>query len=386
LVVAIFLFHTAGEAAFGLDVNADDDGKFVNWEVVGPSGGDVRVVAIDPQNKDRLYISTLDGQIYTSADGGRNWSLLVNLNKPQLILDQLLVDAKDSKTIFASGHRHKAPGGFFYSTDGGLNWKESKQLQGESIHSMTQSSFDKSILTVGTTSGVWISKNSGKDWEKLTSPTSPVNVDSLAIDPRNASTIYAGTWWRAYKTTDSGKNWRLIKNGMIDDSDVFAISIDPDNPEHIVASACSGIYESRNGGELWAKIQGIPSQSRRTRDILQHPSIRGTVYAATTEGFWMSSNGGKSWSLTTQRSLEINSIAVHPDAPNRVCIGTNNYGVMVSNAECRMPNAEWPFAVRRQPFAVRRQAFAVRRQPFADSRQPFADSRQLSEFIIKDLE
>jgi photosystem II stability/assembly factor-like uncharacterized protein len=35
--------------------------------------------------------------------------------------------------------------------------------------------------------------------------------------------------------------------------------------------------------------------------------------------------------MTTQRDLEINSIAVHPDAPDRVFIGTNNYGVMVSN-------------------------------------------------------
>jgi photosystem II stability/assembly factor-like uncharacterized protein len=44
----------------------------------------------------------------------------------------------------------------------------------------------------------------------------------------------------------------------------------------------------------------------------------------------MTTNGGKSWALTTQRNLEINSIAVHPEEPNRVFIGTNNYGVMVS--------------------------------------------------------
>jgi photosystem II stability/assembly factor-like uncharacterized protein len=118
---------------------------------------------------------------------------------------------------------------------------------------------------------------------------------------------------------------------MIDDSDVFAVTLDPRNPEHVIASACSGIYESQNGGDKWAKIQGIPSQSRRTRDILQHPTLPGTVYAATTEGFWMTSNGGKAWALTTQRNLEINSIAVHPSEPNRVFIGTNNYGVMVSN-------------------------------------------------------
>ena len=311
--------------------DAADTGKFTDWQVVGPSGGDVRVVAIDPKDKNRLYASTLDGQIHTSADGGKSWRLLVNLNQPELILDNLFVDSRDSKIIYTSGHRHKAPGGFFRTTDGGVTWKEAKELRNEAIQAMTQSTFDPNILWVGTVNGVWMSKNSGADWEKPASTTAPVNVDALTMDPRNTSTMYAGTWWRAYKTTDAGKNWRLIKNGMIDDSDVFAVNLDPRNPEHVIASACSGIYESQNAGELWQKIKGIPTDSRRTRDIMQHPTIAGTVYAATTQGFWLSTNNGASWSVTTSRDLEINSIAVHPDEPNRVFIGTNNYGVMVSN-------------------------------------------------------
>jgi photosystem II stability/assembly factor-like uncharacterized protein len=335
-VIAAFallaIFNTCFSAGAIMAADTETEApKFDNWQVVGPSGGDVRVVAIDPKDKNRLYASTLDGQIHTSSDAGKSWQLLVNLNQPELVLDNLFVDSRDSLKIYASGHRHKAPGGFFRTTDGGANWKEAKELRNESIHSLTQSTVDPNILIAGTVNGVWRSKNSGGDWEKISSSTMPVNIDSVAIDPRSADTMYAGTWWRAYKTTDSGKNWRLIKNGMIDDSDVFAINIDPRNPEHIIASACSGIYESQNAGEKWAKIQGIPSQSRRTRDILQHPSVAGTIYAATTEGFWMSSTSGKTWSLTTQRDLEINSIAVHPDEPNRVFIGTNNYGVMVSN-------------------------------------------------------
>lgn len=329
LVLAVMYASVPVLIAGSEDILAE--AAYGDWQVVGPSGGDVRVIAIDPKDKDRLYVSTLDGQIHTSSDGGRSWRLLVNLNRPELVLDQLFVDSRDSRTIYTSGNRHKAAGGFFRSTDGGATWKESKELKNEAIHSMTQSPLDPNVLLIGTTTGVWISKNSGADWEKISSPTMPVNIDSLAMDPRNTSTIYAGTWWRAYKTTDAGKNWRLIRDGMIDDSDVFAITLDSRNPEHIVASACSGIYESQNGGEKWAKIQGIPSQSRRTRDIVQHPSMPGTIYAGTTEGFWMSSNGGKNWALTTQRNLEINSIAVHPAEPNRVFIGTNNFGVMVSN-------------------------------------------------------
>ncbi len=332
LVLIALMFSTVPVFALtdGDNVITDPD-KFSSWHVLGPTGGDVRVVVIDPKDKNRLYISTLDGQIYKSEDAGKSWRLLVNLNEPQLILDQLMVDSRDSNVIYTSGHRHKSPGGFFRTTDGGATWTEAKELKNEAIHSMTQSASDPDILFVGTTGGVWVSKNSGESWEKISSDTMPVNINSMAVDPRNTSTIYAGTWWRPYKSTDSGKSWKLIKNGLIDDSDIFAISINSRNPQHLVASACSGIYETYNGGEKWAKIQGIPSQSRRTRDIVQHPSLPGTIYAATTEGFWMSSNGGKTWIMTTQRNLEINSIAVHPDEPNRVFIGTNNWGVMVSN-------------------------------------------------------
>jgi photosystem II stability/assembly factor-like uncharacterized protein len=338
LVEAVVISFVLALTSNALPVRADrnavlDPEKFGDWEVVGPNGGDVRIVTIDPRNKDHLFISTLDGQIYTSLDGGKAWSLLANLNKPGLVLDQLQIDRRDSNIIYASGHRFKFAGGFFKSTDGGATWQESKELRGESIHSMTQSSKDPNTIVIGTLGGVWVSTDSGDSWKKMTSTPVDSNnvVDSIAIDPRNTSTIYAGTWHRAFKTTDSGKSWRQITDGMIDDSDIFAVNIDSRNADHIIASACSGIYESTNAGEKWAKIQGIPSQSRRTRDIVQNPGLPGAVYAGTTEGFWMSTNGGKTWILTTQRDLEINSIAVHPDAPNRIFIGTNNYGVMVSN-------------------------------------------------------
>ena len=45
----------------------------------------------------------------------------------------------------------------------------------------------------------------------------------------------------------------------------------------------------------------------------------------------MSADNGKTWTLTTSRELEVNSISVSAEQPNRVFIGTNNYGVMVSN-------------------------------------------------------
>jgi photosystem II stability/assembly factor-like uncharacterized protein len=303
------------------------------WRITGPSGGDVRALVVDPSNPSRFYFGTLDGQIYVSSDGAKNWRLLVNFNR-SLFVDHILVDPRDSRTLYVATHRHKDPGGFFKSSDGGLTWRESPELRNEAVHSLTQSERDPNILIAGTFNGIFKSLDSGETWTPLPTASTPglQHVESLAIDPRDANTIYAGTWYLPYKSTDGGKTWRIIKNGIIDDSDIFAINIDPRNANHIIASACSGIYETRDAGESWHKVQGIPSQSRRTRAILQHPTIPGLVFAGTTEGFWRSAKGGEnnSWMVTTSRQLEINSIAVHPQNPDTVYIGTNNYGVMVS--------------------------------------------------------
>ena len=137
------------------------------------------------------------------------------------------------------------------------------------IHCFNQSPIPN-VLIAGTFNGMFRSDNSGESWSQLPTQNTPglVHVESLAIDPRTTNTIYAGTWYLPYKSTDGGKTWKSIKNGIIDDSDIFAIDIDPRDPNHVFMSACSGIYETKNGGDSWEKVQGIPSQSRRTRAIL----------------------------------------------------------------------------------------------------------------------
>ena len=339
LLVALLLivplqFSARSLATDSTDSMSDASKYSDDWRANGPPGGDVRSLVVDPNNPDRFYLGTLDAQIYTSADGGKNWALLYNFNKPKLFVDHIIVDPRDSKILYVATHRHKEAGGFFKSTDGGRKWRESPELKNEALHSLTQADSNPSVLIAGTFNGIFRSDNSGDSWTQLPTYNTPglVHVESLAIDPRTASTIYAGTWYLPYKSTDGGQSWRSIKNGIIDDSDIFAIDIDPRDANHVIASACSGIYETSNGGDNWTKVQGIPSQSRRTRAIVQHPSIAGLVFAGTTEGFWRSERGGKadSWMVTTSRQLEVNSIAVHPSRPQTIYIGTNNYGVMIS--------------------------------------------------------
>lgn len=332
LIPASPRLRTSAAATRHAETTQDADARTINWSISGPMGGDARELAMDATDPQHLLMGTIDGQMYETRDGAKTWSRLASFDHPGRYVDNIIIDPRDPKVIYAGLHKHIAPGGFFKSTDGGQTWKESQGLKTEAIHSLTQSPSNPDILVVGSNRGVFLSNDAGDTWEQLPTEAYPDirNVESLAIDPRNNDHIYIGTYHLPWKTVDGGKTWSSIKTGMIDDSDVFAITIDSRNPDHVVASACSGIYESKNAGALWRKVQGIPSQSRRTRDLLQHPALPNVIYAGTTEGFWRTLNGGDSWMLTTSRQLEINSIAVHPQDPNTIYIGTNNYGVMIS--------------------------------------------------------
>src|ERR1044072_7460638 len=62
-----------------------DTAKFTSWQSLGPSGGDIRTVTIDPKNKNNIYASTLDSQVYGSRDGGRTWRVLGPLRRRPII-------------------------------------------------------------------------------------------------------------------------------------------------------------------------------------------------------------------------------------------------------------------------------------------------------------
>src|SRR5258708_38072515 len=95
---------------------------------------------------------------------------------------------------------------------------------------------------------VYRSNDECVQWERITPAKHDAlkNFDSVAFDPRDDHTIYAGTDHLPWKTTDGGRNWSPISNGMIDDSDVRRIIVDPANPELVHATAGSGIFQRAN--------------------------------------------------------------------------------------------------------------------------------------------
>ena len=75
---------------------------------------------------------------------------------------------------------------------------------------------------------------------------------TLAIDPSNPATLYAGTCAGLYKSTNGGGSWSQVNNGLPILSN--PVVIDPSNPDTLYAGTSAGLYKSTNGGGSWSPV------------------------------------------------------------------------------------------------------------------------------------
>lgn len=304
------------------------------WPSIGPDGGDARRFAFDPRDPNRIYLGTTDSWVYVSADGGSSWSRLARLGaQDDLVLDSLVVDRSDPQTLYAGvWAMDHTDGGIYTSHDQGRTWTSAPGMQGQSVRALAQATSNPRVLVAGTMQGVYRSDDKGLHWREISPAGSHEihEVESVAIDPYDPQIIYAGTWHLPWKTTDNGAHWSNIKQGVIDDSDVFSMVIDPSRPSVMFLSACSGIYRTNNGGAEFRKVQGIPSTARRTRVLRMDPRDRNTVYAGTTEGLYKTEDGGDTWTRTTGPDVIVNDVYVDPRNPKHVLLATDRSGVQAS--------------------------------------------------------
>lgn len=178
----------------------------------------------------------------------------------------------------------------------------------------------------------------GGAWER----TLDHATQAVTIDPRRLDIVYAGTTEGVYRSTDRGRSWR--RTGFPDGaSQVWSIAFDPSDPRTVYAGASPiGVYRSEDGGETFRRLPdpNLPERVKmsfacRVMRIAPHPARRGELYAALEVGGAMrSSDGGESWE---DCGADLARLAALPHLKSRIVSDSEAEGMLDGHAIATTP-------------------------------------------------
>ncbi len=208
----------------------------------------------------------------------------------------------------------------FKSTNDGDNWKIiSPDLSGKKegskdfdnptykqaydagygvIYTIAPSPLDKNIIWIGTDDGlIKLTTDDGKNWKDVTPPNLPIwaRIDAIALSSFSINTAYSAVNMHRlgkiepliYKTSDSGKSWQIIINGLPKDEYVNVVRADPVRKGLLYAGTNRSIYVTFDDGKNWQPLT-LNFPTTMVRDLLVH---KGDLIACTQgRGIWVLDN------------------------------------------------------------------------------------------------
>ncbi len=153
---------------------------------------------------------------------------------------------------------------------------------------------EKGVIYTGSNDGlVYITRDNCKTWQNITpAGLQECLVNAIEVSPFDKATAYIATTRYKfndftpglYKTTDYGKTWTRICNGIPDGAFTRVVREDDTRKDLLYAGTETGIYISWNGGKNWEPFQlNMP-----VTPIMDLKVYKGNLIAATSgRSFWI---------------------------------------------------------------------------------------------------
>ncbi len=224
--------------------------KNLKWQFLGPtnvSGRMTDVAVVTPKGKNYIiYAATASGGVWKTTNEGITWDPVFE-HAASTSIGDVTIAPSDQNVVWIGGgeanifRSSMAGSGVYKSTDGGKTWKHMGLAGTHTIPRILIHPKNPDIVYVAASGhewtnnperGVFKTTDGGKTWEKVLYIDNKTGAIDLVMNPSDPNTLYAATWQRIrkkwndprnekdytgssiYKTTDGGKSWKPITNGL----------------------------------------------------------------------------------------------------------------------------------------------------------------------------
>ncbi|HVN31955.1 MAG TPA: hypothetical protein VMT45_08200 [Thermoanaerobaculaceae bacterium] len=336
------------------DVMSADTFAGLKFRSIGPAwtSGRIGDFALDPANPARYFVAVASGGVWKTEDAGTTWTAIFD-GEGSYSIGCLMLDPTNPNTVWVgtgenNSQRSVAWGdGVYRSDDGGKHWKNLGLKHSEHIGRIAIDPRDSRVVYVAAQGPLWApggdrglykSTDGGNTWNAVLTISENTGVSEVVMDPRNPDLLYATAYQRRrhvwtminggpesaiYKSTDAGKSWRKLENGLPKGVDLgrIGLTVSPANPDVVyaiveAADGKGGVFRSADRGESWDKRGDYMSTSGQYyNELFCDPKNVDRVYSMDT---WLhvTEDGGKTFTRVGEKTKHVDNHAMWIDPAN----------------------------------------------------------------------
>jgi photosystem II stability/assembly factor-like uncharacterized protein len=325
LVVAIFTVTALAQAQTKLTT---DHFSAFSWRSIGPAniGGRVADIAFAPGNAKTYFVGFGCSGLWKTTNMGTTFTPIFDNEVTSSIGSVVVAETAKGKadivwvgTGEGNGRNSSSWGnGVYRSTDGGASFKNVGLEDSRDIPRLAVDPRNPDICYAAAQGhlwgpnkmrGIYKTEDAGKTWKPALQISDKTGACWVQLDPKDPNTVYAAMYQRLrtpfsfqsggeegglYKSTDAGKTWRKLTNGLPTQTGRIGFDIFAKDPKVIMAviesdlgggrnidddrSRSGGVFRSADGGENWTRVNALAPRAFYFSKIKIDPEDSNRVY------------------------------------------------------------------------------------------------------------